>query len=206
MKGLTHRQETVLEIISRWIREQGYPPTLQELADTLGASSRNTAVKHLSALVKKGYIAWEKNTARGIRLLEARGFMDREDEVSLPLVGAVPAGAPLLAEENVERYVTVPHSLMRSGGPFFVLRVRGESMRNAGVLNDDLVIVRSQYTADTGDIVVALIDGEATVKRLALQGDRQYLKAENPEYDNIFPESEWSVQGKVVALVREEVV
>lgn len=206
MRGLTRRQQTVLEIISRWVREQGYPPTLKELADALGASSRNTAVKHLSALVKKGYIAWEKNTARGIRLLESRGLLDREDEVSLPLVGAVPAGSPLLAEENVERFVTVPRYLIRSGGPFFLLRVRGESMRNAGVLNNDLVIVRSQYSADTGDIVVALIDGEATVKRLARQGGRQYLKAENPEYNDIFPETEWSVQGKVVALVREEVM
>ena len=205
MKGITARQQTVLEIIARIIKERGYPPTLQDLTDALGASSRNTAVKHLVALSKKGYIMWEKNKARGIRLLKPMGLLDNEEEMSLPLVGAVTAGTPMLAEQNIERHVAVPRFLVRNPGSHFLLRVKGHSMRDAGLLDKDLVVVRSQSSADTGEVVVALIGGEATVKRLASKDGRQYLKAENPEYADIHPQSEWSIQGRVVALVRESV-
>jgi repressor LexA len=162
-------------------------------------------VKHLAMLDRKGFIHWEKNTARGIKVLEHRGLFDRESETSLPLVGAVTAGAPMLAEENIERYVPIPKYLMRSTDRHFLLRVNGESMRNAGILSDDLVVVRSQNNADIGEVVVALMNGEATVKRLAVNEGQRYLKAENPQYPDIFPEGEWSIQGRVVALVREKV-
>ena len=203
MKGITSRQQTVLDIIIRYIREQGYPPTLRELADELGVSSRNSSVKHLTALAKKGYIIWEKNKARGIRLARPQKVWEGEDMTSLPLIGAVTAGLPMLAEQNIERYVPVPRYLVHSGDEHFVLRVEGESMRNAGILDRDLVIVRSQQNANIGEIVVALIETEATVKRLAEADGRRYLKAENPAYPDIYPEGEWSIQGKVVALVRE---
>jgi repressor LexA len=205
MKKITARQQTVLAIIARIIKEQGYPPTLQDLTDALGASSRNTAVKHLVALAKKGYIVWEKNKARGIRLIKSRELLDNDEEMNLPLVGAVTAGLPMLAEENIERYVPVPRFLVRNPGSHFLLRVKGLSMKNAGLLDKDLVVVRSQNQADVGDVVVALIDGEATVKRLAVQGERQFLQAGNPEYADIHPEGDWSIQGKVMALVRESV-
>jgi repressor LexA len=205
MKGITARQQTVLEIIARIIKERGYPPTLQDLTDALGASSRNTAVKHLVALAKKGYILWEKNKARGIRLIKPMGLLDSEEEMNLPLVGAVTAGSPMLAEQNIERYVPVPRFLVRNTGSHFLLRVKGHSMKDAGLLDRDLVVVRSQNSADTGEVVVALIGGEATVKRLASDNGRQYLKAENPEYVDIHPESEWNIQGRVVALLRESV-
>ena len=205
MKNLTSRQRTVLEIIARLMKEQGYPPTLKELADALGASSRNTAVKHLAALSRKGAIVWEKNKARGIRLLESSGLLDREEELSLPLVGSVTAGTPMLAEENIERHVPVPRSLLRAGGRHFLLRIQGDSMRGAGILDQDLVVVRSQNSAELNDIVVALLENEATVKRLARAGDRLYLKPENPDYPDILPGGEWSIQGRVMALVRENV-
>lgn len=205
MKKLSPRQQTVLEIISRWIQEQGYPPTLKEMADELGVASRNSIVKHLTGLAKKGYIIWEENKARGIRIVEHMGLLDAEGEKSLPLVGAVTAGLPMLAEENIERYVPVPRYLIRSSDRHFLLKVQGESMKNAGILDKDLVVVRSQSSANIGEIVVALIEDEATVKRLAGKGGKRFLKAENPEFSDIHPGGNWSIQGKVVALVRESV-
>jgi len=205
MEKLTRRQREVLEIIINMIKEKEYPPTLKELADMLGASSRNTAVKHLTVLDRKGYIQWEKNKARGIRILEPLGLLDRTEETSLPLVGSITAGVPMLAEENIERYIRVPKYLVRSSDKHFLLRVKGESMKNAGILDGDLVVVRSQSSADAGDIIVALLEGDATVKRLAVQNGQYYLKAENPEFPHIYPKRDWSVQGKVVSLVRESV-
>ena len=205
MQKLTRRQQEVLEIIIRMMQENEYPPTLKELADALGASSRNTAVKHLTVLDRKGYIRWEKNIARGIKILESMGLLDGEAEQSLPLVGSVTAGLPMLAEENIERYVPAPKHLLRSRGRHFMLRVQGESMKNAGIFDEDLVIVRSQNSADVGDIVVALLDDKATVKRLAAKRGKRFLKAENPEFQDIHPDEEWTVQGKVVALMRENV-
>ena len=205
MEKLTRRQQEVLETIIRMMQENEYPPTLKELADALGASSRNTAVKHLTVLDRKGYIRWEKNIARGIKILESMGLLDGEAEQSLPLVGSVTAGLPMLAEENIERYVPAPKHLLRSRGRHFMLRVQGESMKNAGIFDEDLVIVRSQNSADVGDIVVALLDDKATVKRLAAKRGKRFLKAENPEFQDIHPDEEWTVQGKVVALMRENV-
>jgi repressor LexA len=205
MKKITQRQQTVLEIISTSIKDKGYPPTLKELADSLGVSSRNSAVKHLTALAKKGYILWEKNKARGIKLLEKAGGIGTEQEARLPLVGAVTAGVPMLAEENIERYVSVPRSLVKNIDQHFLLKVQGESMKDAGILDKDLVIVRSQAAANPGDVVVALIENEATVKRLAEKEGRIFLKAENPDFSNIYPDGEWSVQGRVVALLRENI-
>ncbi len=205
MEDLTPKQERALHLIVENIRQKGYPPTLSDLSKALGASSRNTAVKYLNVLARKGYIVWERNTARGIQLKEPRGLLDHEGEQSLALVGAVTAGLPMLAEENIERYVPVPSYLIRSAARHFLLRVQGNSMTGAGILDGDLVVVRSQPQADRGDVVVALIENEATVKRLAVRQQRQYLKAENPAFPDILPETEWSIQGKVVALVREMV-
>lgn len=205
MQKLTRRQREVLEIIIGMIKEKEYPPTLKELAETLGAASRNTAVKHLTVLDRKGYIQWEKNKARSIRILEPLGLLDSEDQQSLPLVGAVTAGIPMLAEENIERYLPIPKMLIRSRDKHFLLRVQGESMKNAGILDKDLVVVQSQKSANIGDIVVALMEDSATVKRLAQKNGNRYLKAENPDFPDIYPEGEWSIQGKVVSLVRETV-
>ncbi|MBN1540729.1 transcriptional repressor LexA [candidate division KSB1 bacterium] len=206
MEKLTEKQRRVLRLIVRSIQEKGYPPTLKDLADALGVSSRNTAVKYLTVLARKGYIVWERNTARGIQLVDSAGIASAGGGVLLPLVGSVTAGLPMLAEENIERHVQVPSYLVSSSVAHFLLRVRGDSMVGAGILDGDLVVVRSQSTADTGSVVVALLDGgEATVKRLMQREERRYLKAENPEYPDIHPAGEWSIQGRVVALVREAV-
>lgn len=206
MKALTNKQKNVLKLIAQKIKEVGYPPTLQELADDLGVSSKNAVLKHLTALEKKGYIGKrEGGAARGIRILESMGFLDSPDENSVPLVGSVAAGSPLLAEENVERYLTVPKYLLPQKGDFFALRVQGDSMINAGIYEDDLVVVHATNRANNGDIVVALIGNETTVKRFVTKKTQRYLKPENPIYSDIHPTEEWSVQGKVVALIRESV-
>jgi len=204
MKELTKRQEQVLRFIAKMVKTEHLPPTLAEISEELGASSRNTAVKHLAALQKKGYIKWGVR-ARGIQLLEPMGLLDREDELSLPLVGAVTAGLPMLAEENIERYVPVPRLLVRSLGTHFMLRVKGDSMKNVGILDGDLVIVRSGSSAQVGDVVVALIEDDATVKRLMMSDGKRYLKPENPDFPEIHPDGDWMVQGKVVGLIREKV-
>lgn len=206
MKPLTEKQKNVLKLIAQKIKEAGYPPTLQELADELGVASKNAVLKHLTALEKKGYIGKrEGGAARGIRVLKSMGFLDGPGENSIPLVGSVPAGSPLLAEENVESYLTIPKHLLPSKGDYFALRVQGDSMVNAGIFEDDLVVVRSTNSANNGDIVVALIGNETTVKRFVATDSKRYLKPENPKYPDIHPTQEWSVQGKVVALIRESV-
>lgn len=206
MKSLTEKQKQVLRLIVENIKQAGYPPTLQELADALGVRSKNAVLKHLAALQKKGYIAERPGgAARGIRILDSLGYMDSGEERSVPLVGSVTAGAPILAEENVERYLPVPKYLMPAKGDYFALRVQGESMVNAGIFHGDLVIVEATKDARHGDIVVALVGNETTVKRLALENGRKYLKAENPRYSDIHPQEAWSIQGKVVALIRESV-
>ncbi|MFQ5706576.1 MAG: transcriptional repressor LexA, partial [bacterium] len=186
MKALTQKQKNVLKLIAQKVKEVGYPPTLQELADALGVRSKNAVLKHLTALEKKGYIGKrEGGAARGIRILESLGFLDNPGENSVPLVGTVAAGSPLLAEENVERYLTVPRYLLPSRGDYFALRVQGDSMIDAGIYEDDLVIVRATKRAHNGDIVVALIGNETTVKRFVAQDNQKYLKPENPKYPDI---------------------
>ncbi len=206
MKSLTDKQKNVLKLIAEKIKDVGYPPTLQELADELGVASKNAVLKHLTALEKKGYIGKrEGGAARGIRILESMGFLDSPGENSVPLVGSVAAGSPLLAEENVESYLTVPKHLLQSRGDYFALRVHGDSMIEAGIHEDDLVVVHATNQANNGDIVVALIGNETTVKRFVTEGNERYLKPENIKYSDIRPQQEWSVQGKVVALIRESV-
>ena len=205
MKGLTHRQEEILEFISNFISESGYPPSLQEIADAFGIASKHGVVRHLDALAKKGYIEKTGTSARSLRILDER-FQATTNMLNLPLVGQVSAGYPILAEENIEDYVPVPRRLIKTEGRYFVLRVQGESMINAGILDGDLVIVRSTNQPEPGNIVVALLGDEVTIKRLVLSGNSQYLKAENPDFADIIPDDEWSIQGKVVGLIRDTVI
>ncbi len=206
MKGLTEKQSRILDLVQEHVRRLGYPPTLQELADALGIRSKYAIYKHLQALERKGYIRRSQGGARGITLLRAdHGNEPRQGGAQVPLVGLVPAGMPLLAEENIQRFVHVPGHLLRSRANYFALRVQGDSMVDACILDGDLVIVRATNTANDGDIVVALIGDEATVKRLRSRSGQKYLQAENPDYPDIFPEQEWTIQGVVEALIRESV-
>jgi len=202
MHKLTERQKKILQIIADSVERNGYPPTYQQLCDKLGIQSKNGIKKHIDALVRKGFLE-NDSTARGLRII-AEDYKPRgQADTTVPLLGRVAAGTPVFAEENVERYVPVPRNLIKTEGRYYALKVRGDSMINAGIYENDLVLVRAINMATHNDIVVALVNGEVTVKRLVAEGEQIYLKAENPAYSDIYPQDSWSIQGKVVGLIRE---
>jgi len=202
MRELTKKQQQILQLIANSVEEYGYPPTYQQLCNILGISSKNGVKKHIDALVTKGYL--EKDSSpRGLRIIDPAYKPRTQDEFSVPLIGHIAAGFPILAEENVERYVPVPRNLIKSEGRYYALRVRGDSMINAGIYDDDLVIVKASDMAINNDIVVALLDGEVTVKRFVNQGEKRYLRAENPAYADLYPLESFAIQGKVIGLIRE---
>ncbi len=203
VRDLTDTQRRVLGEVRDFILEHGFPPTVQELGRRLGIAAA-TAHEQLGQLVRKGFIRREPRKARGLTLLR-----EPEEEpaelVAIPLLGAVPAGAPLLAEENILGEVMVERRLVASGR-HFALRVRGESMRDAGICDGDVVIVRQQPIAQSGDIVVACLGGdEATVKRLSIREHQIELKPANPEFEPIpiGPDDDLRILGKVVAVRRQ---
>ena len=202
MKDLTKRQEKILELIAEYLQEKGYPPSYQELADRMNVRSKFAILKHINALVQKGYLE-KDSSARALRIVHPNYQPKTNNNVDIPLIGRVAAGSPVLAEQNVERYVPVPRALIKTEGRYFALKVRGDSMINAGIFENDLIVVNSTNRAKSRDIVVALVDDEVTVKRLMYDGKTPYLKAENPAYQDIHPKGNWSIQGKVVGLIRE---
>ncbi len=202
MKTLTDRQKELLQLIARNIEEKGYPPSYQELANSMNIKSKFAILKHIDALVSKGYLE-KDSSARGLRIIASDYAPGNKNEINVPLIGRVAAGFPILAQENVERYIPIPRAMIKAEGRYFALKVRGDSMINAGIFEEDLVVVNSTNAAHNKEIVVALIGDEVTVKRLIRSNGKIYLKAENPAYDDIYPESEWSIQGKVVGLIRE---
>ncbi|MBI2877428.1 MAG: transcriptional repressor LexA [Candidatus Tectomicrobia bacterium] len=203
--NLTQRQEEVLRYITEVARQQGYPPTLRQIGEHFGMSSSNAVRTHLRALEKKGYIRRQARTSRGIELLVAKDLRPAAEEtgVEVPVVGRVPAGVPLLAEENTERTLFLDRSLLRAEG-CFALRVMGDSMIEDGILDGDYVLVRPQPTANNGEIVVALVEGEATVKRFYREKERIRLQPANARLEPIFAR-EVQIVGRVVALVRPKI-
>jgi repressor LexA len=155
----------------------------------------------LDSLEEQGFIK-TNGKARGIEVLNALGESLVKGLVAVPLVGNVQAGSPHLAEEQIEEWINLPQTMIKGRRDVFLLRVRGDSMINAGIFEDDLVIVRPTKDVKNNDIVVALLHDEATVKRFIQIKNRAYLKAENPDYKNIYPKEEWMVQGKVVGVIR----
>jgi len=208
MKELTLRQKKVFEFIQREIRKKGIPPSVREIGSVFGIKSPRGVIRHLEALEKKGFIQRER-IARGIKIL-ARGIRDSEfgmirSTLKLPILGRIAAGRPLLAEENVEGTLTLDKSFIPSG-TCFCLKVKGESMIGAGILDGDFVIVRKQSTAENGEIIVALIEDEATVKRFYRERGRIRLEPENPAMEPITiseKEKEISILGKVVGVFRK---
>lgn len=181
MQGLTQRQQMVLDYIKQSIQDRGYPPTLREIGARMGIRSTNGVNDHLRALERKGYLTREDMKSRALRPTgpaglppsavteeasndEGRSTFDDDDLVEIPVLGRVAAGLPILAEENVIDTVRVDRGLLRGGREVFGLRVSGDSMIDAGILSGDYIFVRKQLTASRGDIVVALIGDEATVK------------------------------------------
>ena len=175
MESLTPRQTQVLDLIRQFMAEQGYPPTRAEIATALGFRSANAAEEHLKALARKGVVELFPGASRGIRLTEPDG---------LPVVGRVAAGSPILAEEHIEDHYPLDAGLFHPRA-HYLLRVRGLSMRDAGILDGDLLAVHSTREARNGQIVVARLDDEVTVKRFRRRGQRVQLLPENPDFDPI---------------------
>jgi repressor LexA len=201
-RNLTARQKEILEHIADHIREKSYAPTYQELADKLNIKSKYAILKHIDSLVAKGYLE-KDSSARALRIVHPDYLPADNTNYDVPLIGRVAAGYPITAEENVERYVSIPRAMIKTEGRYFALKVRGDSMINAGIFENDMVIVRSVNMAYSKEIIVALVDDEVTVKRLMKEGGVTYLKAENANYPDIYPAGDWSIQGKVVGLIRE---
>jgi len=209
MAELSPRQSDVLEFVANTIDSRGLPPSYREIGDALGISSTNGVSDHIKALIKKGYLKKLEGppggVARGIQLTPvARSMRGSDDLVHVPLVGHVAAGQPILAEENHERTMGFDASLLPGGGVRFALKVRGESMVDEGIHDGDFVIVRQQQTARNGDIVVALVDGEATVKYYFHEGQRIRLEPANAAMEPIFVQADQQalIQGVVVGVFR----
>ena len=196
MAELSHMQQKIYDYIAACIREQGYPPSVREIGEAVGLKSPSTVHFHLKHLEEAGVIEKGAGKGRAITLTE-QPALEQEDRV--PIVGNVAAGSPILAEECIEDYLTFDTG--GRSGEYFALRVRGESMLNAGILPGDLVVVRRQQTCSNGEIVVAMIEDEATVKRFSRQNGHVWLLPENDAYSPI-DGTYAQILGKVAAVVR----
>ena len=199
---ITKRQKQLYDFIKSEINNKGLPPTISEMAKDLGVKSKNAIAKLLLALENKDLIKRD-GRARGIQVFDDYGNEVQRGIVSIPLLGTVPAGGPVVVEEAVEEWVNVPTTMIAGRKDVFILQVKGDSMERAGILEGDLVIVKPTRDIKNNDIVVALLHDEATVKRFINIKGRKYLKPENPKYENIYPQDEWTVQGKVVGVIRQ---
>jgi len=199
MEQLTKRQQEVLEIVTQYINLYGYPPSLREIGKELSVTGTLGVMKHLEALEKKGYLRRQEGSPRGISLA------NQAQSASLPIVGVVRAGALHPAIEDIEGHFAIDRSQSRAGGTFF-LRVKGDSMIHAHIMEGDLALVRPQPDAANRDIVVAMVAGEATLKRFYRENHQIRLQPENPNYNAIIireGDGEVSIVGKVVGIYRQ---
>jgi repressor LexA len=198
VQGLTPRQEQVLEFIRESLRANGYPPTVREICTGLHLSSPSTVHAHLANLERRGLIKRDPTKPRALDVVQ-----DLRPRRPLPLVGRVAAGQPILADENIEEYVDVPAFLRRDDDDF-VLRVRGDSMIDAGIFNGDFIVVHAQDQAQNGEIVVALVGDEATTKRFYNEGRTVRLQPENENHEPIIVNAdEVELVGRVVGVLRQ---
>ncbi len=208
-RKITKRQQQIYDFIKSYQQEKGYPPSVREMATAVGLSSPSTVHAHLSALEARGLIRRDKTKPRALELFNEDGTSVKLAEVqetpnrgtvTLPLIGRVAAGVPILAEQNVEDTFTIPSEIATESSSF-ILEVHGESMINAGIYNGDYIIVREQKSAMNGEIVVAMIDGSATVKTFYKERGRVRLQPENDTMEPIYADNP-TILGKVVGLMR----
>lgn len=197
MKELTERQKEILAFLQTYITENSYPPTVRETARAFSISIKG-AYDHLKALERKGAIKLQENRSRALEIVSRRE--SDESVAELPIIGTVAAGKPLFSEENWEGTIRVPVELTRSS-PCFALRVKGDSMRDAGIHSGDVAIIEQRQTAENGDIVVALIEDSTTIKRFYRENSRIRLQAENPDYAPIYSQ-DVRILGKLRAIIR----
>ncbi len=197
---LTERQRQILTYIREKIRTSGYPPSVREIGQAVGLRSSSTVHNHLVQLEEKGFLRKDPTKPRAIIPVDSEGDINVSDTIPLPVVGTVAAGSPILAEQNIEEYLPVPVDFVGHGS-HFILRVKGDSMIEAGIFDGDYLIVRQQQQANNGEIVVALIEGEATVKRFYKRDLGIELKPENTSMSSIFVKNA-DIAGKVSGLLR----
>ena len=196
MINLTEQQFKIFDVIKGHVNDYGYPPTRAEIAKIMGFKSVNAAESHIKALVKKGVLLKVPDSSRGLKLVE--------EYSGIPIVGRVAAGSPISAVENIEKYI--PTNPISSPVDFF-LRVKGDSMKDIGIIENDLVGVKKASTAENGSVVVARLEDEVTLKRFVQENGKVKLVAENKNYDDIVIDqnSDFSLEGKAVGVVREDV-
>lgn len=197
---LSQRQNAILEFIKQEIRVKGYPPSVREIGDAVGLMSSSTVHGHLQTIEDKGYIRRDPVKPRAIEVLETANDVIEKKVVQVPIVGRVTAGQPILAQENIEDTFPLPLNLVNDD-KVFLLKVRGESMINAGILNGDLILVRQQSNASNGEIVVAMIGDEATVKRFYREKTLIRLQPENSLMEPIYSQ-DVTILGKVIGVFR----
>lgn len=201
LRPLTPRQSQIFDLIKEKISDTGMPPTRAEIADFFGFKSANAAEEHLKAIAKKGYIKMLPGTSRGIRL--AKQFQEHEDE-GLPLIGRVAAGEPILAAEHVEDHYKIDGNLFRPAADY-LLRVNGESMKDIGILDGDLLAVHQTTDVQNGQVVVARVEDDVTVKRFKREGNIVYLHAENEAFSPIkvdLTTQQFNIEGIAVGVIR----
>jgi repressor LexA len=199
MKTLSPRQQDILDYIKKHIRTKSYPPSVREIGQAVGLSSSSTVHAHLRQLEQNGYIHRDPTKPRAIEILQEELVL-RKEMVNVPILGRITAGEPILAVENVEDVFPLPLEFVREDNSY-ILRVQGDSMIGAGIFDGDYIVVRQQNTAQNGEIVVALIEDEATVKRFFKEADHIRLQPENPRLNPILTK-EVSILGKVTGLLR----
>ncbi len=202
-KGLTARQEGILQFIVEYVDQHGFPPSIREIGNNFGFSSLRGVTVHLDALERKGYIR-RASTSRSITVVGRTGHGSSGSDIPcLPLIGTIAAGTPITASENVEGFVPVPEEIVRNHEGAFVLRVRGDSMVDDHILPRDLVIIRPQETAENNEMVAVMLGDEATVKRIQFVNDRVRLMPANSAYQPIeVSRDDVRVIGKVIGLIR----
>jgi len=204
MEKLTDRQKEVYDFLVAETRDKGYPPSIREIGKALGISTLKGVTCHLEALERKGFID-RNSSARGIKINFLEDLFLSTHIIKLPLIGQVAAGKPILSEQSIEEYISVPkHMVGANTQGAYLLRVKGDSMIDDAIFDGDIIIVRSGLQANNGDIVVAVINGEATVKRFYKEKSKVRLQPSNDKYEPIIVKEDFQLAGKVIGLMRGE--
>jgi len=203
MKKVTARQFDIYNYVKEFIFLHKYPPTIREIGDKFGIKSTNGVRDALNALERKGLIKKLSNQARGIALPQS--VFPHVNAVNLPVIGRIAAGTPILAEENIEETLTIDKAMLPRSSEIFALRVQGDSMTGDGILNDDIAIIRMQKNAERGQIIAAIIDGNATLKHYHPAEHRIELRASNPKYQpiTVSKDEDFSIAGILAGVIRK---
>ena len=199
MKGPTERQKEVLDFIARYVQAHTYPPTIREVADFFSISVKGTH-DHLTALKKKGLLKQGSRKSRAMELVKSES--DKEASVDIPVLGTVAAGRPILAEENTDGSMRLPRSFLGSGGKYFALKVRGDSMEDAGIIDGDTAIIEQKEMVQNGEIAVVMLDDAVTLKTFYRESARIRLQPENSKYSPIYCTRDVRILGRLAHILR----